>query len=230
MREARRCCGRGTHPQPAQRLQARPGLLLFPPPLREPSRRPIRALNSSSCADLLARPCPCLPAAPQAVTAINTLNGTELGGRTILVREDREDRDVKQYNEQVLWQYCTVVLYGATGVQHSTISDAALPPLRPLRSAVGPAAPLFSSGLLQYGLLRRFEWPARWACCPGPKAAAACLYTGSPSPHAAALLCLPARRTAWSRCPVRRAPPARPAPAPPPAVAAAAAAPRAARL
>ena len=34
------------------------------------------------------------------MTAINTLNGTELGGRTILVREDREDRDVKQYNEE----------------------------------------------------------------------------------------------------------------------------------
>ena len=29
--------------------------------------------------------------------AINTQNGTDLGGRRILVREDREDRDVKQY-------------------------------------------------------------------------------------------------------------------------------------
>lgn len=36
----------------------------------------------------------------EAVAAINALNGTELGGRTILVREDREDRDVKQYNEE----------------------------------------------------------------------------------------------------------------------------------
>lgn len=35
----------------------------------------------------------------EAVAAINTLNATELGGRTILVREDREDRDVKQYNQ-----------------------------------------------------------------------------------------------------------------------------------
>ncbi|EFN53373.1 hypothetical protein CHLNCDRAFT_32263 [Chlorella variabilis] len=34
----------------------------------------------------------------EALTAINTLNGVELGGRTILVREDREDRDVKQEN------------------------------------------------------------------------------------------------------------------------------------
>lgn len=34
------------------------------------------------------------------MAAINALNGTELGGRTILVREDREDRDVKQYNEE----------------------------------------------------------------------------------------------------------------------------------
>jgi RNA recognition motif-containing protein len=32
----------------------------------------------------------------EALAAINSLNGTELGGRTILVREDREDRDVKQ--------------------------------------------------------------------------------------------------------------------------------------
>ncbi len=38
------------------------------------------------------------PAPMQAVQAVNTLNGTELGGRKILVREDREDRDVKQYN------------------------------------------------------------------------------------------------------------------------------------
>lgn len=29
---------------------------------------------------------------------MQTLNGVELGGRKILVREDREDRDVKQYN------------------------------------------------------------------------------------------------------------------------------------
>ena len=28
------------------------------------------------------------------------MNGTELGGRTIMVREDREDRDVKQYNAE----------------------------------------------------------------------------------------------------------------------------------
>lgn len=32
----------------------------------------------------------------QALHAIQTLNGSELGGRRILVREDREDRDVKQ--------------------------------------------------------------------------------------------------------------------------------------
>lgn len=31
----------------------------------------------------------------EALEAINTLNGAELGGRRILVREDREDRDVK---------------------------------------------------------------------------------------------------------------------------------------
>ena len=35
----------------------------------------------------------------QAVTAVQTFNGTELAGRKILVREDREDRDVKQYNK-----------------------------------------------------------------------------------------------------------------------------------
>ena len=38
------------------------------------------------------------PSVPQAVQAVETLNGTELGGRKMLVREDREDRDVKQYN------------------------------------------------------------------------------------------------------------------------------------
>lgn len=31
--------------------------------------------------------------------AVNSLNGTELGGRRIAVREDREDRDVKQFVE-----------------------------------------------------------------------------------------------------------------------------------
>ena len=35
----------------------------------------------------------------QAVSAVQTFNGTELAGRKILVREDREDRDVKQYNK-----------------------------------------------------------------------------------------------------------------------------------
>ena len=29
---------------------------------------------------------------------MNTFNGEEIAGRKILVREDREDRDVKQYN------------------------------------------------------------------------------------------------------------------------------------
>ncbi|GAX82342.1 hypothetical protein CEUSTIGMA_g9771.t1 [Chlamydomonas eustigma] len=33
----------------------------------------------------------------EALAAINTQNGTDLAGRRILVREDREDRDVKQY-------------------------------------------------------------------------------------------------------------------------------------
>ena len=36
----------------------------------------------------------------QAVHAVNTLNGTDLSGRKILVREDREDRDVKQFNKE----------------------------------------------------------------------------------------------------------------------------------
>ena len=30
--------------------------------------------------------------------AVETLNGVDLGGRKILVREDREDKDVKNYN------------------------------------------------------------------------------------------------------------------------------------
>jgi hypothetical protein len=32
------------------------------------------------------------------VRAVNKLNGAELNGRDMLVREDREDRDVKAYN------------------------------------------------------------------------------------------------------------------------------------
>lgn len=53
--------------------------------------------------------CPALPAGrskgwgivefetpEEALSAINSLNGVDLGGRNILVREDREDRDVKQ--------------------------------------------------------------------------------------------------------------------------------------
>lgn len=36
----------------------------------------------------------------QAVQAVTNFNGTELAGRKILVREDREDRDVKQYNRE----------------------------------------------------------------------------------------------------------------------------------
>jgi len=35
----------------------------------------------------------------EAVKAVNELNGMEVAGRKILVREDREDRDVKQYNK-----------------------------------------------------------------------------------------------------------------------------------
>ena len=34
----------------------------------------------------------------QAVRAVEALNGTDLDGRAILVREDREDKDVKNYN------------------------------------------------------------------------------------------------------------------------------------
>jgi RNA recognition motif-containing protein len=37
--------------------------------------------------------------ADEAIKAVNDLNGTDLGGRRIAVREDREDRDVKQYIE-----------------------------------------------------------------------------------------------------------------------------------
>jgi len=36
----------------------------------------------------------------QAVEAVNKYNGQELAGRKLLVREDREDRDVKQYNRE----------------------------------------------------------------------------------------------------------------------------------
>lgn len=40
------------------------------------------------------------PGRAQAVLAVNTLNGTDLGGRNMLVREDREDRDVKAFNRE----------------------------------------------------------------------------------------------------------------------------------
>ncbi len=40
-----------------------------------------------------------LPLPLQAERAINTLNGCEMDGRNIMVREDREDRDVKTYQE-----------------------------------------------------------------------------------------------------------------------------------
>ncbi|CAK0784272.1 hypothetical protein CVIRNUC_007476 [Coccomyxa viridis] len=36
----------------------------------------------------------------EAVAAVNAFNGEEMAGRKILVREDREDRDVKQYNKE----------------------------------------------------------------------------------------------------------------------------------
>ena len=36
----------------------------------------------------------------QAVKAVESFNGTDLAGRKILVREDREDRDVKNYNRE----------------------------------------------------------------------------------------------------------------------------------
>jgi len=36
----------------------------------------------------------------EAVRAVETLNGTDLAGRKILVREDREDKDVKNYNRE----------------------------------------------------------------------------------------------------------------------------------
>lgn len=41
-----------------------------------------------------------LVAHAQAVKAVESFNGTELSGRKILVREDREDRDVKNYNRE----------------------------------------------------------------------------------------------------------------------------------
>ncbi|KFM25395.1 putative RNA-binding protein, partial [Auxenochlorella protothecoides] len=41
----------------------------------------------------------------EAVAAISTLNGTDLGGRTILVREDREDRCQLQLLEAQAWRH-----------------------------------------------------------------------------------------------------------------------------
>ena len=41
----------------------------------------------------------CRARPPRPAARCRSLNGLELGGRTILVREDREDRDVKQASE-----------------------------------------------------------------------------------------------------------------------------------
>lgn len=50
------------------------------------------------------------------MAAVNTLNGTDLGGRNMLVREDREDRDVKAFNREngqcpPVWSRCTHSLW-----------------------------------------------------------------------------------------------------------------------
>ena len=57
----------------------------------------------------------------QAVEAVNRYNGYELAGRKMLVREDREDRDVKQYNRE-------------NGIERP---EGARPPRRPRRSDGG---------------------------------------------------------------------------------------------
>lgn len=36
----------------------------------------------------------------QALKAVQSMNGVELGGRPMMVREDREDRDVKNYQNE----------------------------------------------------------------------------------------------------------------------------------
>jgi len=56
---------------------------------------------------------PCL--SMQAVRAVETLNGTDLGGRKILVREDREDKDVKNYNR------CACLSPGLHAHPHTTL-------------------------------------------------------------------------------------------------------------
>ncbi|KAK9822639.1 hypothetical protein WJX81_002257 [Elliptochloris bilobata] len=60
----------------------------------------------------------------QAVAAVNKYNGQELAGRKMLVREDREDRDVKQYNRE-------------NGIERP---EGTRPPRRPRRSEGGPSA------------------------------------------------------------------------------------------
>jgi hypothetical protein len=61
----------------------------------------------------------------QAVEAVNTYNGQELAGRKLLVREDREDRDVKQYNRE-------------NGIERP---EGARPPRRPRRTEGAPPGP-----------------------------------------------------------------------------------------
>ncbi len=66
----------------------------------------------------------------QAVEAVNKYNGQELAGRKLLVREDREDRDVKQYNRE-------------NGIERP---EGARPPRRPRRPEGAPPGPPHEEG------------------------------------------------------------------------------------
>ena len=63
------------------------------------SRNPDKLGDTPACCPRHPASVSSVPASlAQAVRAVETLNGTDLGGRKILVREDREDKDVKNYN------------------------------------------------------------------------------------------------------------------------------------
>ena len=64
----------------------------------------------------------------QAVRAVETLNGTDLGGRKILVREDREDKDVKNYNRCACLLLEVLACPQTAGLQHIAIGSSIVHP------------------------------------------------------------------------------------------------------
>ena len=91
---------------------------------------------------------------------MNTFNGTDLAGRKIMVREDREDRDVKQYNRENGIETPPV----PRCVGH-LLEAGSCPPAR-LEGAVGAHALLSGRQLLSWGQRECCgQLPIQRACC-----------------------------------------------------------------